>query len=193
MDLVYSEIPKCMCCGCWDVGAALFHFPGSLAVLSSLSSGKGAWSWVLYMWEERSDSNCLCFSGIFPSNGMWSVGWGRSSPCCSLDTFYCLTSLLIAALWDPGKTSMLNHLILILSGGNKLLPILGLHQLCKAFCFAQVQFFLQMWRDNHIPAFLSSFQPTMNLLLLSCLVCFFLWFSSLNKFLPECPVRGTVN
>lgn len=109
--------------------------------------------------------------------------------------FYCLTSsLFIAALWDPGKTSMLNppdpDFIGIKQSASHLT---ARSRLCKVFCFAQVQFFLQTWRDNHTPALFSSFQPTMNLLLLSCLICFCLWVSSLNKFQPEYPVRRTVN
>lgn len=151
MDLVCSEIPKCMCCGCWGLGASLFHFSGPLAVLSSLS-----WHGC----RER----CLELGAVYVGGKEWLqlsllfLCWGISNQwdvkCRKREeislhavhwtAFYCLTSsLLIAALWHPGKTSLLNPPDLILFGGNKLLPILQLHQLCKVFLFAQVQFFLQ--------------------------------------------------
>lgn len=135
------------------------------------------------------------FWGCFHPMGCGALDEGGGLLAVPWTAFYCPTSsLFIAAPWDPGKTSTLNPPDPDFTGGKQTASHLTARsRLCKVFCFAPVQFFLQMWRDNHIPPLFSSFQPTMNLLLLSCLICFFLWFSSLNKFQPEYPVRWTVN
>lgn len=181
--------------GAWVLLCFIFQVPWQCwTPLADMGAGKGAWSWA---WEERSDSSCFCFTcaGVFPSSGIYNVGRGRRSPYMLFTGQPLLLDFLSAhccslRFWENLHTkSAWSDFIWGKQTASHLTAPSALWSL--SFCSSSV--LTDMSTDNHIPAFLSSFQPTMNLLLLSCLICFFLWFSSLNKFQPECPVRWTVN
>lgn len=155
----------------------------------------------LFLLGKRSSSGCLCLScaRTFSSNALWWEEGGGLLLCC---LFTARSVLLLAFLsayccFSTRYSENIRTKSTWFDFGwgkqtaSHLTPPSASWSL--SLC-SHLQFFLQTCSEiTAISAFLAPFQLAVTLLLLSCLICFSLWFSSLNKLQLECPVWWTVN
>lgn len=155
---------------------------------------------LLFVLGKRSSSACLCHfcARTFPSNALWPEEGGGLLLCYLFST----RSVLLLAFFSAyccfstrysenihTKSTWFDFWL----GKTNCFPFTSVSFLEPFFLLTFAVPLADMQWGNRISAFLIPFQLATILLLLSCLICFSLWFSSLNKLQLECPVWWTVN